>query len=217
MKKLLALLLLLSSQAYADEVITGFDANKDLPILNEELRKLNDEIKSVRDSITTYTPTASNALSGSVVKVVMSQDSSVDTSSTGMVFDDTVPTSSEGEEYTQLAVTITPSSASNILYIDLDLYAMHNSGGGGETMAAIFQDSGAAAIATGYITQATSWNEPMIRLRYKMTAGTTSATTFKVRYGHDGGGNVYTNGSSTGGGYFGGTLYSSLKVVEVKA
>lgn len=51
MRALALALLLISGTAYADEVITGFDAQKDLPVLNEELRKLDEANQSLSSRI----------------------------------------------------------------------------------------------------------------------------------------------------------------------
>lgn len=57
MKKLIFLLLLICSTAFtafADEIITGFEA-QDLPVLNEELRKISQDARSTRTYIIGHT------------------------------------------------------------------------------------------------------------------------------------------------------------------
>lgn len=51
MRVLALALLLIPGTAYADEVITGFDTQKDLPVLNEELRKLDEANQSLSSRI----------------------------------------------------------------------------------------------------------------------------------------------------------------------
>ncbi len=51
-------------------------------------------------------------------------------------------------------------------------------------------------------------------LQYTMSAGTTSATTFKIREGSSSGGTVTFNGED-GAAYYGGTLTSTLTIKEI--
>ena len=194
-------------------------ASGDYVLLAADVSDSNNTKKAlVSDIITaaTFTPSTSNALSGSVLQVQQSQDATQDTSTTAMPFDNTTPQNTEGEEYTQLAVTITPSNASNILFIELDCYLVHSSG---LTMCgAVFQDTTANAIASGWTVSSAGFLESRMRINKKMTAGTTSATTFKFRYGpSSASGTAKTNSDTSGNAVFNGTLFSSLKVTEVKA
>jgi hypothetical protein len=153
---------------------------------------------------------------GQLLQSQFTQDSALDSSTTAMPLDDTIPQNTEGEEYTALSTTITPSSASNILEIELLLWVDHSAGN--DSVAAIFQDSTAGALAAGYDKNNTSFGGNQVVIKFKKTAGTTSAITFKVRYGpKTASGTTYVNGSSAGSRLLGGVYYSSLSVKEIKA
>lgn len=93
--------------------------------------------------------------------------------------DDTVPTSTEGAEYTTL--DITPKSATSNLVIRLSM-AIHLSVVNW-VMASIFRDSAASAEATleTLISTATAANPGF--MEYVVASGDTTARTYKVRVG----------------------------------
>lgn len=127
-------------------------------------------------------------------------------------FDDTIPQSSEGLELMTLAIT--PKSTTNILVIEAEL--MIGVSINSQRIAAMFQDSTADAIAAKS-TYVGNWTDPVVlTLRHRMVAGTTSATTFKVRGGCETAGTVTMNGSS-GARKFGATTKSTMKITEYKA
>lgn len=138
--------------------------------------------------------------------------SAVSTGTTVIPQDDTIPQQTEGDQY--LSQTITPKSATNLLIIEVDIYLGHSANAA--KIAALFQDSAANALAARYIYQG-NWVDPtLITLRHIMTAGTTSATTFKVRAGGSSAGTLTVNGS-TGSRTMGATSKSSIMITEVKA
>jgi hypothetical protein len=51
MKRIFLALMLLSSTAFADEQLSGFDSEKDLPVLNEELRQIRKEIEDIETGL----------------------------------------------------------------------------------------------------------------------------------------------------------------------
>lgn len=152
----------------------------------------------------------SNLPVGTVLQVVNVQSGSF-TSSTGTFpFDNTIPQNTEGTEL--FTVSITPTSASSKLLIQA-VACLGNSAGDWMTIA-LFQDSTANALAANLAYQATATGTLMMPVNYYMTAGTTSSTTFKIRYGSNGS-TTYVNGN--GSGKYGGTLISSLTVTEIAA
>jgi len=155
--------------------------------------------------LTTTSPKA-----GNVIQVVNVQSGSY-TSSTGTFpFDNTIPQNTEGTEL--FTVSITPTSASSKLFIQA-VACLGNSAGDWMTIA-LFQDSTANALAANLAYQATATGTLMMPLNYYMTAGTTSSTTFKIRYGSNGS-TTYVNGNSSA--KYGGVLISSLTVMEIAA
>ena len=163
--------------------------------------------------LATGVPTRAQLPSGSVLQVVNSSTGAVATGTTLIPSDDTIPQNTEGDQYMSLAVT--PTSATNNLRIDV-VVQCSSSAGGGRMMAALFQDSTANALAVstqGFIDA----NKPMmLSFTHYMTAGTTSATTFKVRVGAAQAGTTTFNGVS-GGRLYGGVSSSSITIMEIAA
>ena len=62
---------------------------------------------------------------------------------------------------------------------------------------------------------ATATGIVFVTFTHYMTAGTTSATTFKVRAGADGAGTTTTNGGAGMGRFFGGVMASSITITEI--
>lgn len=161
----------------------------------------------------TYTPTAANALSGSVIQVVNTQSGAVSTGTTQLPYDDTIPQNTEGDEYITRAIT--PNNASNKLKIEV-VFNGAGSAGYAKT-AALFQDTTANALAAASFLETSANNEPyQIIFTHYMTAGTTSSTTFKVRAGMAGAGTITFNGTG-GGRIHGGVMASSITITEIKA
>lgn len=149
--------------------------------------------------------------SGKLVQYVNSSSAAVATGTTTIPYDDTTPQNTEGDQY--LSVSITPTNASNKLLIIVNAVVAH-SAAGGRLIKALFQDSTANAlnaVVQGY----DSANKPeTIPLIHYMTAGTTSATTFKVRIGSDQAGTTTFNGSSSAR-LMGGVMGSSITIMEL--
>jgi hypothetical protein len=78
---------------------------------------------------------------------------------------------------------------------------------------ALFKDSTASALAAVAELGSTATGMINSGLVHKMTAGTTSATTFKIRMGGESAGTVTFNGYS-GGQVFGGVMASSMTITE---
>lgn len=155
--------------------------------------------------------TATKLASAVPVQEVSVGYSAVATGSTAMVLDDSIPQSGEGDEYMSLAIT--PKSATNILVIDVVI--MLSCSVQRTMAAAIFQDATANAIAAG-VSRLNALDLPTtFPVRHRMVAGTTSATTFKVRGGAIGGGTTTFNGAG-GARLFGAITKSSIVIREYK-
>lgn len=156
---------------------------------------------------------AAAKVSGDVMQVVTTLNTAMTTGTTLIPGDDTIPQITEGTEI--MTATITPTSASNYL----DIQAIVNVGNGGTStdliVAAIFQDATANALACGVNYFAANVAGQVV-VRHRMTAGTTSATTFRVRVGGNNA-NTFTFNGSVGARLYGGVLVSSLTVTEIKA
>ena len=178
----------------------------------------------VSDIITasTFTPSASNALAGSVVQFVTNIGQSTfgksanlafgatDNGTTAAVYDDTIPQNTEGDQYMQLAIT--PTNASNKLLINVVFVGYTSLTG--NNIIALFQDTTANALSSSfnYTSGALAWS---LSIQYVMAAGTTSATTFKVRAGTTSGGTLTFNGEAAAR-KLGGVSGSSMTITEIK-
>ncbi len=136
----------------------------------------------------------------------------VATGATLIPFDDTIPQNTEGDQYMSLAIT--PLSATSVLEIQVTINLTTSRSGGDAVAVALFQDSTANALAAvaGGMTNTTPL-AGCVTFTYKMTSGTTSATTFKVRAGQSNAGTLTFNGTG-GARLFGGVMASSITITE---
>lgn len=133
------------------------------------------------------------------------------TCNTTIPFDDTIPQNTEGTEV--ITVSITPTSGSNRLVIEFSCVGCHN-GAGAYNVAALFVDTTSDAIATT-ANYSTHGGFLPLNLRHELSAGSTSARTYKVRVGPNGG-VYYVNGDSSANREYGGVLSARLRVTEIK-
>ena len=153
---------------------------------------------------------------GKVLQVKNLMDGAVATGSTDIPFDNTIPTSSEGDQFMSLAITA--ASTSNFLIIEVVFnYAIAS---GSERMAiALFRDALTPAIAVAVDTAdiAIANIEGQIVLRHYMAVPSTSALTFKVRAGPAAGGGTVTFNGNNAIRLFGGVMASSITITEIRA
>jgi hypothetical protein len=147
-------------------------------------------------------------LSCFVVQRVGTSVQAVTASSTNIPYDDTIPQSTEGVEV--MTQAITPKSANNVLVIDVTVFSSGASISQGTC--ALFKDSGANAVAASACASSTSDAAVTHKIRYAVVAGSTAATTYRVRVGQSTG-NVTFNGSSSAR-IFGGVAASSIIITE---
>ena len=81
-------------------------------------------------------------------------------------------------------------------------------------IAAIFQDTTAGSLAAGYTTARTATDAYLIVFSHYVAAGTTSATTFKVRLGGAEAGTFTLNGEATNR-KLGGVMRTSITISEI--
>lgn len=137
----------------------------------------------------------------------------VATGTTVIPVDNTIPQNTEGDEYMSLAIT--PKATTNILVIKVSIM-LANSAAAPYVSAALFQDSTANALAAAVERAAVASDPCMISFSHRMAAGTTSATTFKVRAGGSAAGTTTLNGQA-GNRFFGLITKSSIVITESKA
>lgn len=125
--------------------------------------------------------------------------------STILPLDNTIPQITEGTQI--LSRSITPTSASSTLVIDVTVAAASDSTSRNIGVA-LFQDATANALAG-------TMDASSCTLRHIMAAGTVASTTFTVRVGPSAAGHVYVNGTAAGGALFNGVCNTSIMIWEI--
>lgn len=144
-----------------------------------------------------------------IQQIVKTQDGAVATGGTNITRDDTIPQNTELNQFMTLAIT--PKATTNILVIEAILVLAYTQAT--DMVAALFQDSTANALATSTNRVNGTNHVVTLKVRHTMAAGTTSATTFKVRAGGTDAGTTTFNGVA-GTRIYGGTAASSMMIWE---
>ena len=167
-----------------------------------------DAIAIATNGVVTFSQTPVGA-GGAVVQVKNVQRADSLTGTSGIAADDTIPQQNEGTEV--LTLEFTPTSASNKLLIQIII--LGSSSHTAVLTPCLFQDSTAGALAavTKYKEEGTGTQS--MSLNHYMAAGTTSATTFKVRVGVNAG--TFTLNGYSGARKLGGVASSSMTISEV--
>jgi hypothetical protein len=153
--------------------------------------------------------TGASMPSGSVIQVVNFQTGNAVTTTATRGLNDSIPDSGEGAEFFTLAIT--PTSATSKLKIDVHFQGHHSASA--VCVVWLHQDSGSYAIAAGK-TETSADTDRCISFSHYMTAGTTNATTFKVRGGGNNAGTFAMNGRPSR--VYGGKLSSSITITEIQ-
>lgn len=171
------------------------------------------QIERISQALDAYVPPTPPAQK--LAQVVSNEVRAFTTGSVAIPADNTVPQATEGTQY--LSVAITPTSATSTLYISVTLSVATLTTAQTLT-AALFQDSTVGALAASGVTSEAAGVLRNISFNHIMTAGTTSATTFKVRMGAGTAVAAWVNGTVAGGQIYGNaTSVSSITISEVLA
>ena len=149
-------------------------------------------------------------LTGKLAQVLSTLPTAVATGSTQIPTDDTIPQNTEGDEY--MSLSITPKNAgSTLIIVACAMIACSAS----RTMTmALFQDTTGNALAAVCNFVAIANGNTQFLLLHTMTAGTTSATTFKIRIGANSTGTVTFNGNSSAR-LYGAIPKSAILILEI--
>ena len=147
--------------------------------------------------------------SGKVVQMVNTQTGALATGTTVLPGDDSIPQITEGNEYMTLAIT--PLKSTNLLIIEV--VGVFGTSINSHVTMALFQDATAGALAAVQEGPTSSNTAMPIPLRHKMTTGTTSATTFRIRAGMADAGTTTFNGTAASR-KLGGVQASSITILE---
>lgn len=142
--------------------------------------------------------------------------STTEASSTANVpIDGTIPQDSEMTAYPSLDVTVTPSNATHIIEVDVELFVAAGSTAAG-VVGAIFQDSGTDALTARMSVLPLSYTN-VLRFRYMAVAGS-GARTYKVYFGTGGAASTtYINRNQAAADLWSTSLTSSITVKEYPA
>lgn len=150
--------------------------------------------------------TAGTCLPGSVVQLVREQTGAVATGTTTTPGDDSQPLAAEGNEY--MDVSITPSSAANLIRVSSQFNGGHSATTGTPMVMFLTKDAGdalAVAISSRPSASADAQQVSMVVSTVDL-AGSTSAITYNVRGGGNVAGTTTFNGAASVrlyGGFFG--------------
>lgn len=157
---------------------------------------------------------------GAVVQVQNTDDNAFHDITTAMPVDDTIPQKTEGDEV--MTCAITPKATTNKLKIEVKVVAGVDSDSRSNVGVALFQDDTANALAGAIqtVTKGSGGSSDVIgtiAFTHYMEAGTTSATTFKVRVGMETGQSDVSVNGTKGARLYGGVMSSSITITEIKA
>jgi hypothetical protein len=204
-----------------DEDDLSSDDETKVPSQQSVKAYVDSELSSLESTLTDYIDEAdttlqsnieSTYLTGQSVQVVNTMTKAVGTGTTQIPLDNSIPQITEGDQY--MTQAITPTSASNKLKIEV-IFVCAAPLSSRDVTVALFQDTTANALAAVCMTSGTANGVMTIPLTYYMAAGTTSATTFRVRAGMANAGTLTFNGSN-GTQIFGGICTSSITITEIQ-
>jgi hypothetical protein len=152
-----------------------------------------------------------STLTGDIVQIVEATDTTGATTTALMNLDNTIPQNTEGTEF--ITQAITPTDSSNTLLIEFWSPLIGNLSTAYFGLAALFQDSTADALVGAVCN--TGYSSSAISIKYKMTAGTTSSTTFKIRFGTTNASGAAAMNILGGGGLFSTAGRAYLRITEV--
>lgn len=163
---------------------------------------------SAPTKIHSYTP--GSAKPNDVVQTLRVDDGAEAHGTTQIPADNTIPQSTEGDQYMSLSVT--PTCAGNILEVESQWYGS-NSNTNQAIVAALFQDSTAGALVSAEHSAGGASLRVQISIDWELLANTLSSTTLKIRAGSSTGATTTFNGASSAG-LYGGSANSFLKITE---
>jgi len=137
------------------------------------------------------------------------QDGASNTGTTLMVFDNTIPQSTEGDEYMTLAYT--PKEIGSKLLITAKIHFSHSTTTSA-LGAALFKDSDTDSISAALSAKSTlAASQSVVWIEHEFTTTALTAITFKVRAGGSTAGTTTFNNA-----IFNGTMNSYMKIIEIK-
>lgn len=156
---------------------------------------------------------------GSQIGYARTTSTTTASTATTIPVDDTVPTATEGAEYSSLNTQYTAKFGTSILEIEVFLPVVGFSDSADDNgVFCIFQDSTCLVAAHHELGQDGTGGGHNVHMRAVITAGDTSAHTYSVRYGpqNDTAGTVYIGQSGGANNVFSTARIASMTVKEIK-
>jgi len=150
---------------------------------------------------------------GDVLQTVRTELATVDTTTTVIPNDDTIPQITEGKEYATAAIT--PISAVNALRIKAAAYGT-TTANPNSFIVGLFQDATANALNVGSAQNNDAGTVTQASVEHVMRAATASSTTLRARYGPGAAATATLNGAASAR-KFGGVIKSFIEVTEIVA
>lgn len=148
-----------------------------------------------------------------VAQIVTATKTTLSTTTSSFPIDTSIPLQSEGAEY--LTVSITPKSSSNLLLISFSCSINSGTTGDPIVVLALFQDATSEALCAWIAGRSQGQDAAnSASVQHSLTAGTTSSTTFKIRFGTDGSSDATLGGVKGVSPTFGGRSIALLSVTE---
>ena len=150
---------------------------------------------------------------GKLLQQVNTQTGAVSTGTTIFPEDDSIPQNTEGSEF--MTLSITPKSATSVINIEVHVFYSQSAGTRGGL--GLFKDTDADALAftSNFIKDVTSMGN--MQVFYSETSGNTTARTYKVRCGNIQNAGTFTFNGQGGNRKFGGTVLSTIRILEIEA
>ena len=152
---------------------------------------------------------------GVVLQIVEALSSTFASGTTTIPFDNTIPQNTEGQEFTQAALAVTPLNASSVLIIDFWAWVSLITSDTQTAIAGLFVDSTASALMAGAVAAPNDDGPYLIHFSYKVAAASTSARTYKLRYGGPTSGSGSWGINGAGAARLGGVMKSGIRVTEI--
>lgn len=164
---------------------------------------------SADNNFNLMTPQLTRIASG-VKQVLYTIYSGVDTTTTQIPYDDSIPQIGEGKEF--MTQAITPTATTSKLRVDV-IFNFAQTGATSNTIVGLFRDAGSDAVAAAAMNNPSGGVPEQIILSYLVTANSVSPTTFRVR-GGPGSAETLTFNGAGGARKLGGSMDSIITITE---
>jgi len=222
--KIMLLLLAMAAPASASDVpfyLRSLEDPKAVGALNENFRSIINELTKLRSDVDAETAEVSTVTAGSVVQVAFTSSTASGTGTKDMVWDNTKPQITEGDQI--LASTMTPVYASSKLLVRASGWVAEDTNvSASGFICALFRDATADAIAAKGNSVAhngeVATEHWAFDLETTVAANAATSTVFSLRcglFGAGAGATLRWNGVG-GASILGGAMVTQISITEIK-